>query len=398
MANWSWDAIHTRIIKPESAIKRLHKDYAELIRNPLDMICACPVSEKTFLLWHANMMGAEGSRYAGVVFHLSLLFPNDYPLSPPDVRLLTTVHRSHVYGSWICLDMLETHYTNELYSGWSTAYSLSSILLQLQSYLFDDKDHKDDPEYFRPIPSRVKECVRNARLYKCSECPHNMRINKPWPYTPWMKLRLNGKFKPKPATLKRRENAPKKPKKQKNILNGEKFEDYGLLEGRLASVAIEGEWIEEEWEEPAQDEEKNSLEQVKTLLTDLPMEVLVHILSCLSEVDLKNTKMVPNTFVHQASLECCRLFDIKRDPMMCFHTKLNHLESVLGIGINLRRNPISNVLSYADSPLDVLSWKAYTDHRVVKGVWRQPFEFWLPLYINKEHAGRAWPLFRGNCL
>jgi ubiquitin-protein ligase len=39
-------------------------------------------------------------------------------------------------GSFICLDMLRPAAGNGAYSGWSSAYSVLSILLQLQSFLF----------------------------------------------------------------------------------------------------------------------------------------------------------------------------------------------------------------------------------------------------------------------
>ena len=39
-------------------------------------------------------------------------------------------------GSFICLDMLRPAAGNGAYSGWSSAYSALSILLQLQSFLF----------------------------------------------------------------------------------------------------------------------------------------------------------------------------------------------------------------------------------------------------------------------
>ena len=92
------------------AHKRLLKDLLELEKNPLPGICALPLENNIFE-WHCNLLGTPGTPYNGHVFHLVLKFPNNYPDSPPKAELLTSVHHSHVYSNWICLDMLQTHYS-----------------------------------------------------------------------------------------------------------------------------------------------------------------------------------------------------------------------------------------------------------------------------------------------
>ncbi len=104
--------------------------------------------------------------------HCELHFPQTYPNDPPNVKLFTQLsHPSlklfsltlsnaflccisidvfHNYnfaahgefentrsaeGYWICLDLLKSFVT-EAYTGWSTAYTAFSILLQIQSFLF----------------------------------------------------------------------------------------------------------------------------------------------------------------------------------------------------------------------------------------------------------------------
>lgn len=66
-------------------------------------------------------------------------FPSDYPHNPPKIKPLTRIHHSHVFQEWICLDMLKTRYSPEPYSGWSTCYSVLSLLLQLQRFLLEEE-------------------------------------------------------------------------------------------------------------------------------------------------------------------------------------------------------------------------------------------------------------------
>jgi len=43
----------------------------------------------------------------------------------------------NVFGSKLCLDMLEKTKGGAWYEGWNSAYTVESILIQLQSFLFD---------------------------------------------------------------------------------------------------------------------------------------------------------------------------------------------------------------------------------------------------------------------
>eukprot|EP01080_Neovahlkampfia_damariscottae_P004544 gene4544-7928_t len=162
--------------KSSLSSKRLLRDLNELYSAPLEYIAAAPYKNDLYC-WHANIVGSVDSPYEGVVFHLVLNFPEDYPNKPPKVSLCTKIERQFVYGSKICIDILETFKTNEKSTGWSSSYSISSILLQIQSYLFD----KD--EYLQMTIQKenaIKDSITSANNYKC-ECGHDMFLQKPNP-------------------------------------------------------------------------------------------------------------------------------------------------------------------------------------------------------------------------
>jgi ubiquitin-conjugating enzyme E2 D/E len=123
-----------------SATKRLLSDLRELQADlsDTDTITALPLESNLFE-WHANIVAPSDSRYAGAVFHVVLTFPYNYPVAAPKGVLKSRLSHSHVFPTWICLDMLETHQSHERHSGWSSAYSIPAILLQLQAFLLEEE-------------------------------------------------------------------------------------------------------------------------------------------------------------------------------------------------------------------------------------------------------------------
>ena len=68
--------------------------------------------------------------YEGLVYKLSLTFPNGYPFTAPTVKFVTPCFHPNVdtYGN-ICLDILKDK--------WSALYDVRTILLSIQSLLGD---------------------------------------------------------------------------------------------------------------------------------------------------------------------------------------------------------------------------------------------------------------------
>jgi ubiquitin-protein ligase len=100
-------------------------------------VSARPLSNSLYI-WHGNLRGPEGTLYEGGVFHFEIVFPMNYPIGPPTIRSFTNIpHPNVIGGTNICLDILDG--TNkEIYQGWTSAYTIETILIQLQSYLFEE--------------------------------------------------------------------------------------------------------------------------------------------------------------------------------------------------------------------------------------------------------------------
>ena len=102
-----------------------------------------------------------------------MLFPDNYPLNPPTCRLSNLLRHPNVFDEgedyYICLDMLNT--------GWSAAYSISSVLLQLLSFLITDKAPQEYGDEEEVIHSEhdIKEMTKSSHSFVCSKCKHSFK-------------------------------------------------------------------------------------------------------------------------------------------------------------------------------------------------------------------------------
>jgi ubiquitin-protein ligase len=125
--------------------------------------------------WHANIRGPEKTLYEGGVFHLELKFPQSYPSHPPSIRIFNNIPHPNVFGGYICLDILQQNGVEEG-CGWTSAYSVQSVLTQLQSFLFEENLSADKAK----VEMEVKKAVKEANSFKCPSCKHGGKLSL-WP-------------------------------------------------------------------------------------------------------------------------------------------------------------------------------------------------------------------------
>lgn len=104
-----------------------------------------------------TLIGAKGTLYEGERFLLKFTFPNDYPLSAPEVVFIpphVPLHE-HIYSNGhICL--------NILYDGWSAVMNIQSVCLSIQSMMSSATEKK-----------RPKD--NDTYVLSCSQSPKNTR-------------------------------------------------------------------------------------------------------------------------------------------------------------------------------------------------------------------------------
>ncbi|XP_050025424.1 ubiquitin-conjugating enzyme E2 Z-like [Dermacentor andersoni] len=118
-------------------LQRVQRDLVEFHADPPQGVFVVPEDSDMSVL-HAIVVGPWGTPLEGGLFHLQLKCPPDYPMRPPRVRFLTGAGKvsfnSHIRGEHICLSLLGTAPNGP---SWSSALSIGSLLVSIQSFLAD---------------------------------------------------------------------------------------------------------------------------------------------------------------------------------------------------------------------------------------------------------------------
>lgn len=161
------------------SVKRIIRDMKVLEDEMKNMpfISAVPLEENLFV-WHGNLLGTEDNPYKGMLVHFVINLPYNYPMSPPTISISTPLKHPNVFGNKLCLDMFDIA-TKKMHKKWSTAYSLHSILLQLQSFLFDVKK-----SFFNKANlAIIQQQVEDSADFHCNISGHR-GASKPYPPFP----------------------------------------------------------------------------------------------------------------------------------------------------------------------------------------------------------------------
>jgi len=140
-------------------LKRLKKEYDELLREPIPHCKAHPMDFNQLAEWEAVIEGPEETPYVGGLFHLHILFPNEYPFRPPKIIFKTRVYHPNISSTGgICLDILK--------DAWSPALTIGKILLSICSLLADPNPNDPlMPDIARIYIENNEQFVENATEY-----------------------------------------------------------------------------------------------------------------------------------------------------------------------------------------------------------------------------------------
>lgn len=113
------------------AVLRLQQDYININKDPVPYIRAEPLPWN-ILEWHYVIIGPENSPYYGGMYHGSLVFTQQYPFKPPSIYMRTPNGRFQT-NRRLCLSISDYHPDE-----WNPAWSVSSILTGLLSFMLED--------------------------------------------------------------------------------------------------------------------------------------------------------------------------------------------------------------------------------------------------------------------
>ena len=136
--------------KKAIAIKRISNDIREMKKCPLEGIGLASIDNNP-MEYVVNMELMMGP-YQGYKLQLKMTIPDEYPIKPPKIliypgQMIDCHYHHHIYNSYnideagykrFCINFLDNEFgmnTNEEYSGWNPAYTISTILLQIQNFI-----------------------------------------------------------------------------------------------------------------------------------------------------------------------------------------------------------------------------------------------------------------------
>ena len=121
------------------AMKRLLKEYKDNQLNPEYYFSGKP-RENSFFTWDFFIIGPPGTIYEGGVFDGEIIFPRDYPNSPPKVKFTSPIIHPNIYSDGnVCISILhdgDDRYNYEKRSErWNPSHSFYSIMMSIISLL-----------------------------------------------------------------------------------------------------------------------------------------------------------------------------------------------------------------------------------------------------------------------
>ena len=141
---------------------RLTTELKTFSENPVFGISAGPIDNNNLLTWEAIISNSnEDSPFRNGFFKLQIVFTDNYPYSPPKIKMKTKVFHPNIKNEEICLDIIKE-------DRWSPALTVEKILLSISSLL--DDPNPDDPldveaaNLFKNNLSEYKRKVRNNIL------------------------------------------------------------------------------------------------------------------------------------------------------------------------------------------------------------------------------------------
>jgi ubiquitin-conjugating enzyme E2 R len=128
-------------------------------------------------IWVVWFLGPKGTPYEGGHFKAQFKYPQDYPMSPPEMRIISTFWHPNVYPDGkVCMSILHPPVADEFNEAeslnirWSPVHTVETLLISFLSLLSDpDPSDAGAPanvdalrEYRKSRPAYLKRCKQSV--------------------------------------------------------------------------------------------------------------------------------------------------------------------------------------------------------------------------------------------
>ncbi|KAI8352362.1 ubiquitin-conjugating enzyme/RWD-like protein, partial [Mortierella sp. GBAus27b] len=124
--------------------------------------------------WDIMIIGPEETPYEGGLFEATMAFPQDYPLSPPELRFKTYMHHPNIYPDGkVCISILhppgdDIYGYEQACERWLPIYTVETIIVNVVSMLSSPNDEspanvdvaiewRQNPKLYRRTVRRIAE-------------------------------------------------------------------------------------------------------------------------------------------------------------------------------------------------------------------------------------------------
>ncbi|XP_069783912.1 ubiquitin-conjugating enzyme E2 R2-like [Narcine bancroftii] len=160
-----------------SSQKALMLELKSLQEEPVEGFRITLVDESDLYNWEVAIFGPPNTHYEGGYFKAQLMFPMDYPYSPPSFRFLTKMWHPNIYENGdVCISILhppvDDPQSGELPSErWNPTQNVRTILLSVISLL-------NEPNTFSPANVDASVMFRKWRDSKGKDREYSEIIRK----------------------------------------------------------------------------------------------------------------------------------------------------------------------------------------------------------------------------
>lgn len=326
---------------------RIAKDMRQLARADDLHTIAIESIDDMDTTYHGNMRPKDGP-YAGCNFHFEMTIPEDYPISPPKISLMCySLRHPNVFNFgnevYICLSMLRPSAPGVL--NWSSSYTIKSVLMQLQSFLFAENVEQDYGGSVNVGDMRRREhidkTIQETRRFRCATCGHCG--TNPYPVVNDIEF------------LMRDQDFPP----LRSCVPCEPIQQAAVIGGRFGAV-----------------NDDVMVDSIIPLLEDASLKYM-------SESCVQMRRLMGNAMVW------------RRRDLVCYHSKESFRDTVLGVPVMVTWHPDGGLkrLSTLDGG-DLIGESAYRRERIRLTSNCEPFNFWFPVALDPQHWENAQPLLK----
>lgn len=146
----------------------MKREYIEIVTEGANLPFKVYPLESNFLEWHFTLQGPSDSSYSDGLYHGKILFPGEYPFSPPTVLFHTPSGRFQI-NTKICLTVTGFHPEH-----WQPAWGCRTILIAIRDY-FTVED-RAQIGYLGLGETERRQLALSSIDFQCKTCGYNMEM------------------------------------------------------------------------------------------------------------------------------------------------------------------------------------------------------------------------------